>query len=314
MAQHELKMDKDKPLSVALGGAFKDMVDFARSRAERAGAAPEAAVHDFRRSIRRAGAQLKLTKPFLSDKGAAWMREALKKAFARTGALRDHGVLIPTLDKLEGRLSVKGAAERIRELLQADKATAEGLRAPELLGANIRFLTGLGEAYQAALEGEVSDGALRQALRASYAKARAAFRRTKQTRDEDDLHTWRKAVKALRYQLELVTSRGEGGLEAAHESFIAQAKRLGEITDLMALRDFVKDAEQALEGLEPKRLVKDIEAVIRPRINAALEAAKQTYEARVKRFGRSDAKAAAQEATQATAKAPPSAPEGPSEA
>jgi len=275
--QKTLWLDPDAPLRDGLASAFAEIVGHALAMARLVEGEPERAVHDYRRSIRRAQAQLDLTAGQLRGRARSWVEDSLRRAFAKTSKLRDHGVLIPTLEQARGALSVPGAAERISELLLEARDQVKQGRARRVLTKRARALAGLGPIYEAGLEGSTAWPALRARLLETWEEARGRFLKTRRSGRARDAHEWRKAAKRLRYQLEVFAARGEGALEALQADAAAQAKQLGAITDLMALRAFVQRSADRLEDLGPGQLVADLEGLIAPRIALALKSAETFY-------------------------------------
>lgn len=288
MAQHELRLDPTLPAARGLAGAFADMVAFIRAQVTLAPTDPVQAVHDYRRSLRRARAQIALTAPFLHPRVFAWVDGALKRAFQETSALRDHGVLLPTLDVVAPAITDPAATEAIRGLLEAARDHVEGGHAAEVLARRERWLAGLEPLYAAMIDAEVDADALRGALAASYAFTRRAFRQVYATRRDADLHAWRKAVKGLRYQLELLVNGGFDDLVSAQVAAAEQTRLLGDVTDVMALVGFVRESKAELRaaGVKAKGVRRELERVIRARTYELLELGAPFYMTRPRRFGR----------------------------
>lgn len=288
MAQNELRLDPTSPIPAGLAGAFADMIAFVRAQVGLATTEPAQAVHDYRRSLRRARAQIALTAPFLHPRVFAWLDGALKRAFKETSDLRDHGVLLPTLDVVAPAITDAAATEAIRGLLGAARDHVEGGHAAEVLARRGRWLAGLEAVYEAMIDAEVDADALRGALAASYAFTRRAFRQVYATRREVDLHAWRKAVKGLRYQLELLVNGGFDDLVSAQVAAAEQTRLLGEVTDVMALVGFVRGAKAELraDGVKVKGVRRELERVIRARTYELLELGAPFYMTRPRRFGR----------------------------
>jgi|GEM_PF-763725 len=287
MSQHELQLDATRPLRGALDAAFRDIVGFAREMVALAGEDPERAVHDYRRSLRRARSMVALTSPVLSARAHRWVASSLKAAFRDTGELRDHGVLLPVLDEVAPALSEPALVEQLRARLAAERGIAVAApRVERILRERERELAGLEDAYAAHLEDEVEPEALLESARASFAFTRDAYRKVRKTRRTKHLHDWRKAVKALRYQLELLASGGDPGYVNAHAGALEQASHLGEVTDAMALRDFVKELRKELDGVDAKRALAELARVISARTDAVIKDSKAYYEVKRKRFAR----------------------------
>ncbi|TNF31123.1 MAG: CHAD domain-containing protein, partial [Deltaproteobacteria bacterium] len=285
MSQHELQLDAARPLRDALDAAFRDIVGFAREMVALASEEPERAVHDYRRSLRRARAMVALTAPALSPRAYGWVASSLKAAFQDTGELRDHGVLLPVLAELAPALSDPELVPQLESRLAAERGVAVAApKVARLLRERERDLAGLEDIYGAGLDEAVDAEAMLESIRASFAYTRDAYRKVKATRRTPHLHAWRKAVKSLRYQLELLASAGDPGYAAAHAGALLQASRLGEVTDAMALRDVVKALRKELEGVDVKRAVAELGRVIQARIEVVLGESEPYYAVKRKRY------------------------------
>src|SRR5262249_48343570 len=126
-----LSLPRRRSLRDGVIGAFVRVLRFASSQARRAAIDPVVAVHEFRKSTRRARAVVDLISPALGRRASAAIDRRLREAFRRTGPLRDADILMQTLRSLP-----EGAPGRARgeEILQGDAAAqAEGPRAADTL-------------------------------------------------------------------------------------------------------------------------------------------------------------------------------------
>jgi CHAD domain-containing protein len=280
--QRELVLDSDRPLVEALTRAFEAMLDEARTQSRRAVEEPAGAVHDFRRAMRRAEALLALSRPMLRKVPRCWLDDALTRGRNRTRVVRDLDAVMPLVARLQEL-----------ELFEAGSSDIDGLRAwleacrsevasQEIvawrLRKNVRALAGLGDIFQSALHAWVDLDLLIESLRDSYRSARKAWKNADDTRRVKDVHELRRRVRALRYQLELLSSLrrpqpatpppapGEpapappreppwlDGVVSAHTTMKALVRDLGAVTDLIALRAMVDSADEDALGFDRKHL------------------------------------------------------------
>ena len=287
MSQHELQLDPALPLHGGLDAAFRDIIGFAGEMLALAPEDPERAVHDYRRSVRRARAMVSLLAPALSARAHEWIAGSLRAAFQGTSELRDHGVLLPALEKVAPAFTEPAVVAQLQAHIAAERGVV--VAAPQvarILRKRGRELSGLADNLAAHLQKKVDDEALRESLRASFAFSRDAYRRVRHTRRTKHLHAWRKAIKSLRYQLELVASGGGGGYARPLRAASVQARLLGEVTDTMALRDVLAALKGQLTGVDGKRALKELDRVIRARLDEAIKVAAGFYKVAVKRFVR----------------------------
>lgn len=289
--QRELVLDTDKPIAEALGRAFEAMLDEAKTQARRAIEAPATAMHDYRRALRRAEAVLSLSWPFLRKEPRRWLAHSTKHARRRTRIARDLDAALPVVDKLRELLeddpaltAVHAWLEACRGELASDEIVAWRLR------KNVRALAGLGDIFTTAMHSWVDVELTLESLRQSYREARRAFK-TAGSRRIQDVHALRRAVRQLRYQLELLASAkvatDPNQPEAApawldtvsdlHRTMKSLAREIGDITDLHALRDIVDEAE-GTEGFDPDRLHAILSELIEGRIERVMGDAARAFE------------------------------------
>jgi CHAD domain-containing protein len=242
-------------------------------------AAPEVAVHEVRKAIKRLRALLALLERALGRKEAARERALLRETANRLAGARDADVMIATLEGLVQRHPRRLARRGVRELrsrlerqrlearqsafdgavLATTSATAgprDGLSANGALG-------GLGE--RAVIEADLralrtriaawslppggTGRALDEGLREIYRAGRTGCRRAgKRKPDPLAFHRWRKHVKELRYAAEALDLRETPKARAGGSARIAKLARradelgelLGEEHDLALLAELVR--------------------------------------------------------------------------
>lgn len=297
-AQRELKMTLDAPLHDALAGAFADMVGYARAVATDALQDPAVAVHELRRSIRRAQAQLSLTGGFVRKRARDWITESLRLAFQGTGELRDAAILKPAVGLAAEALTGDGVVQRLEGELAARRVDPAKVR--RVLESRARRLAGIDTLYAANLKSKVRLVDLEQALRETFEGVEARYRRALRSGEPRHLHVFRKDLKRMRYQLELLTERDRPRLERLAEESAAQMKGLGEVTDLIALREWLGDHGKAVLD-DAKAAKKALDALIAKRSAVALGDAEAIFRVAPagwarKRVSKADEKAAKKEA------------------
>lgn len=286
--QRELVLETDRPLADALTAAFEAMISDARGQARRAVEAPAEAMHDYRRALRRAEAVLELAWSMSRKVPRRWLASSLGRARRRTRIARDLDAALPVVDRLAelGLLeatdptlgAVRAWLEQCRAELASDEIVAWRLR------KNARALAGLPEIFAAAIHAWVDVDIALGELRQSYRDARKRLARATASGANDDVHAFRRAVRRLRYQLELFASArpAEGGaapawlpaVTAMHAEVKALARELGQFTDLIALRAIVDEAGDQVEhadvGFDPERLAAILGELAEGRRDSAL--------------------------------------------
>ncbi len=301
--QKQLTLNPELPLAEALAAAFEAMLTEARERSEAAIEAPAAAIHNFRRALRRAEALLDLAAPFLRKRQLAWLDMALRRARRKTRLLRDLDALhasladfAPELDALApsaGDAPTEGEAAAPQPPSEAIRGLIEAVRgevaSPELvawrLRANLRELAGLGAVFRAGL-GRVESDDLFASVRASWKTTRKAMKEAAHEGTAEALHDWRKAGRVMRYQLELLSTLPAVAADVAphHEGVRELVSRLGELTDLFALHGLVRASDRATLGMSPRRLARGLEGLVRARTTAIFGRADEVFALRARDF------------------------------
>lgn len=205
--------------------------------------APERAVHETRKALKRVRAVMRLLEGELGAKRADRERAVLRDAAARLAGARDAEVLVSTLDALverhPRRLSARRGVAELRADLErermrasartlGDAATRE-LVAEELAEVRARVTSWRLPAKRSAAK--LTDVGLEHIYRAGRRGGRRAGRRGAGPRA---LHRWRKHVKDLRYATEALDVAGVA------RRADALGEMLGEEHDLMLLAERVR--------------------------------------------------------------------------
>jgi CHAD domain-containing protein len=252
------------PLGAAVATATRDVLDFAAREARRADERPTVAVHQLRKSIRRARAVLKLTRPVVSGRTTAALDQALRAIQTRTSSLRDLDILFPLLAALRrehaltaGALRALSAFTRELRALQrrtrAEHGVIAGLAdsAPELEAIGLRFAL--------ALPASIEEDALAHGLRKIYRRTRRMLAHAREApQDDAAFHGWRKRTKVLAYGLELLAPRAGRGAAKERKRFSALAEEQGEVTDLIVLRNRVRPWASARGDADGRALLDEL--------------------------------------------------------
>jgi CHAD domain-containing protein len=230
-AGRKLAMRRSSTLRESVLLAFARTIRYARSVARRAGDDPEEAIHEYRKSVRRARAVIALLRPALGRKAAAGISRELRRAFAETGTLRDSDVLLGTLRRVEESDPARSEIETIlgRESVQDSK------KATRALEQGREILRPLPDALRVVLPESFSMEDLDRGLTRSARRVQETLARSEETRTDADFHEWRKRVKELRYQVEMLASSGSVAIKKREKRLSDLAEDLGEATDLILL-------------------------------------------------------------------------------
>lgn len=235
------------------------------------------AVHDLRVSGKRIRAWLRLLRDAIGDdvyrRESAIIRD-LGRLFSRR---RDSRVVVATLDALEksgaAPFASKGTAS-VRRRLETEAEAAE--RAVPLADALSQVRDALFPARRRLERLRLKDAHPKTAFRRIWKRARKARARALKTRHTEALHEWRKAAKALYYQLEALKDIWPGRIKRLRKQLKAQGDLLGQDHDLAVLFENLEDEAQR-EVVTARRHALQAEA---------LDSSQHVYQASPKRIGR----------------------------
>jgi len=201
---------------------------------------PVRAVHEHRKAIRRARAVLALAQRIAGAQAVEPLVQALRDALQATSRLRDKAVLRGSLRLLRRVPGLKDACRSVEPLLASPLRSARSVRSVRAALARASALvTDLPARFDSVLPARIPLEQLEAALARSYRRARRGRRDTERTGAHEDLHRWRRRVKELRYQLELLDSAGIPAARRAERELDALAEELGAVTDLAVLGAFL---------------------------------------------------------------------------
>jgi CHAD domain-containing protein len=239
-ARRKLAMRRGVPLREATLLAFGGILAMARSTVRRVASDPEAAVHDYRKSIRRARAIIALLRPALGRRAAAGIAAELRRAFGDTSALRDGHVLAATLETVEAH---DPARPSILHAL-AREGSGDDARAAGVLAAGVDILRPLPDVLRVTLPPAFSMDDLARGLARSWRRVQRTLGEAGTTGLPDDFHEWRKRAKELRYQVEMLASTGSAELKRREKTLATLAEELGRVTDLIVLDKALADRQR----------------------------------------------------------------------
>ena len=215
----------DLGVGEALGGAARGILQEARDALDDRARPDAAAVHEYRKDMKRWRALLRLITPFLGPEGDGLQRQArdlarelapARDAQAALDALADLGKAEPGLPA-----AMTGALRRRIEKMRASETTALGENMREKLGTALAGAELAAEHWP--LDG-LGFAELAAALAAGYRRARKAVPPDFSAASAEELHELRKRVIVHRYQMELFAPLWPRMTKA----WIAEAQRLRE--------------------------------------------------------------------------------------
>jgi CHAD domain-containing protein len=241
-----LALRRGLPLREGLLRAFKSILGVTRRAAAAAPEHPVEAVHEYRKSIRRARALVELLRQAFGKTAADGLILRLKEAFAKTGSLRDSDIILSALDALGDPDST---TEAFRRMLEAELAARPGSAATaDLLKSGASDLRALPKVFDVVLPAGGSIRELQEGLERSQRRTRQALVQTLEDYSEENFHRWRRRLKELRYQVELLASGGSRPLRAREKGLARLAQDVGKVTDLFVLRGQIESRAAEVPG------------------------------------------------------------------
>jgi CHAD domain-containing protein len=264
----------------ALVRAFEAAAQGARDAVAAVDKDAVAAVHESRKSLRRARAVLGLVRGALPKSERKALTTALQEARRALSTVRDHAVVPDTLSQLALDDEDRATAKRVVDnAAMAVPATAE-IR--QLLAESAARAAAQAEALQAALPHEVAWEIVAAGIRATYGDARRASRAAK--RSKAWFHTWRRRSKELDYQLELVATHAGPRVTQIHTALSGATDTLGPAVDLVMVREFVETYGQGVPPEDIARLRKSIGCQLDELMTAARKSTREQFRNKPKKL------------------------------
>jgi CHAD domain-containing protein len=275
----------------SVGSGVRRIVDeqLASALAELRDADPAKAdetVHAARKRFKRIRAVVRLIRGELGDETFATENASFRDAGATLGEARDAAVLVQTLDRLKDRVDGAAFTAARRKLLARRKLVSR-----RVLGDG----NGLGGVARAAEQARdrvadwriERDGwrAVRPGLERIYQDGREAYKRTDADAPPEVFHEWRKRVKNLWHQLEVLEPIWPPVMKKLADECHVLADALGREHDLAVLRE-VLEAEALTHASEPSPVLAPLEADRRELRREALDLGARIFAEKPKAFVR----------------------------
>jgi CHAD domain-containing protein len=201
-------------------------------------------VHDVRKSLKRLRAVLRLVRPKIENKLYGCENTSFRDAARPLTEVRDARILIETLDKLVDHFQEQIAGRAFAEVREALRDNLRAVR-KRVLDEHNAFAVAAETVKEARervkswtdVSGQWSS--VGKGLHETCRKARAAFQDVVAEPTVPKLHEWRKLVKYLRYQLEVLQPLWPERMQ----ELVAEAERMGDLLgddrDLAVLRQLL---------------------------------------------------------------------------
>lgn len=211
---------------------------------------PHAAIHSARKGIQRARATLRLIRSSLREKEFRKNNRVLRDAARALNATRDATVLVRALDRvMKGNASVpRGVVATLRrKLIRSQKLAQRNAIASHAEIPRARQLLRVMRARSARWPAGVDWVVICKGAKRTYARARLEYAASRASSSNEQLHEWRKQVKYLYHQLQLLESGCARPIRKRAKQAHALSDSLGDDHDLAVLRDQVMANRVALD-------------------------------------------------------------------
>lgn len=222
-------------------------------------------IHQARKSLKRARAIVRLVRDPL---GQANYREAnvcYRDAARKVSALRDLAAMMETLEKISqryrGQAVLRGIEACRADLIRLQQVALKAFREDNLARAEAVATLQNGLATRPTWDqSDDSFAWISSSLQRVYRRGRRAMQRCEQDPDTHELHQWRKRVKYLCHQLQVLHLCWPQLLDPVAEEFHRLSDFLGDDHDLAVLNQMIEE-EQLMAGRIPgkRQLQRSIE-------------------------------------------------------
>lgn len=242
---------------------------------------PHEVIHEVRKSLKKIRGMLRLVRDHIDfyKEANAFFRDEGR----RISDLRDATSVIETLDDLYDRYSdqlYQKTFDGYRDhlVLRRKKMATEN---PEVSGV----LKSIGDRLQKKYA-EIDSwkmtietfAELAPGIERVYKRGRKGYERALETQSPDDFHDWRKRIKYLRYQLEVLNRIWPNFLETWEDELHELSDRIGHDRDLFMLSELVHREQGAFADRESCELLQSLIAFRRSQMQSdALKLGKRLY-------------------------------------
>lgn len=248
----------------------------------------DADVHDARREVKKSRAALRLLRSGIA--AAAFDREnaALRDAARPLSAIRDAKVRLATLDGLVERDAPAAHSlplERFRRGLRKERTQARRALTTALMNKQRKALHDVAARSERwRLQGDdwkILGAGIERVYRSGRKKFQAAH-----SRDDEHLHVWRKQVKYLWYQLQILQPLWPQLIGELADQTHKLGDLLGDDHDLAVLRQKIVAKESAVDPAGRDALLALLDRRRRRLQNKAFILGDRIFEAKPRQFGR----------------------------
>ena len=259
--QHEMR----RVASERLGGAI-DLLDAVLESSDGNGSDVdlEAVVHDVRKRCKASRGLARLARPALGDDFRTFDR-AVRGAANQLSELRDSHAILGTFDAL---LASNPDDDMLRTMRDCQAAKSVESNRAGTSNTDDRIAAAralLGDALKMSQHWKIPRGfdVPEAGIVATYRQGRLSLRRLRTDPTDDRLHEWRKAVKYLWYQMQLVHEAAPSVLGPLVAELDRLAELLGDDHDLTVLVELLDAQDERNDTAHVRRLARQRQAALR---------------------------------------------------
>lgn len=245
-------------------------------------------IHNARKELKRARADLRLLRDAIGRSAYARENAALRDAARPLSGVRDAKVLVETSETMLDNVSRGAQRTLLQKARQAlEKARREARAELRVMNAAKDSAESLGAASGRMRKWHLKradDSVLLQGLKRTYRRGRKAFAVAQTESTPENLHEWRKQVKYLEQSMQVWTSHDVGRLKALRKRADRLAEMLGADHDLVV---FGERLEKLDAPSEARPHLTRVIAVHRQKLQRkALEEGRRVFSAKPRAFTR----------------------------
>ena len=290
-----LVLPADGSLRTGLVAAFAGILAYAAAQKPAdpdvdPGADPAVALHEYRKSVRRARALLRLLEGVVGVDAYEQLTTTLREVHRASSALRDRQVVLDVMQGAGPRMS--DSAEVVAASLGAamrGQAAPSAAEVAEVIEAGSARFAPLADLLAGAMPPKVRWDAVADGLARTFRRARRRLHEVERQGDDESLHALRKRAKELNYQVELFAELG-GRARKQRKQLAELCDELGQLADLIVLRGYA-ESHLASAG-EQARVIDAIAGERAGQLGHALEHAGEVLDRRPRSFARNIVRAA----------------------
>lgn len=218
-------------------------------------------VHAARKFIKKSRATLRLMRDTLGETVYRRENEALRDAARPLSATRDSKVLLEALDAVSSKRGVGAAtAEAVRAALSRERTRIHRQSTVrKQLNTSRRLLRGVLRRSSQWPLATAEDSQLVRSIKRVYRQGRRAFEAACEDKSAENLHEWRKHVKYLWHEMQVLESPYAPAIARKGSELHKLSDDLGDDHDLAVLADWVRRKRGLLSGKASKDFFAAIE-------------------------------------------------------